>query len=141
MLDRQPRERPIDGVAFDHRQHAVRADRPVEGQDADVRGPRAPTPGLGVARVDEEATQPGLEAGRVAEGGQAPPGRDEGALQGILGEVGVAQDPRGDRVHPVAGQLDQRRECLSIAVSGPFDELLHPRSLDDARHGWRVHLQ
>ena len=81
--------------------------------------------------MDEETAQPGLEAGRVAQGGQAPPGRDQGALQGVLGQVGVAQDPRGDRIHPVTGQDDQVRECLAIAVPGPLDELVHRHSLGE----------
>ena len=65
--------------------------------------PTAPTPGLGVARVDEQAPDPGFEAIRVTQGRELAPDGDEGALQGVLGEIVVAQDPRGERIHPVAG--------------------------------------
>ena len=69
----------------------------VDRQDADVRRPRAPTPGLGVARVDEQAPDPGFEAIRVTQGRELAPDGDERALQGVLGEIVVAQDPRGKR--------------------------------------------
>ena len=65
---------------------SIRSRRPVDRQDTDVRRPRAPTPGLGVARMDEQAPDPGFEAIRVAQGRELAPDGDEGALQGILGE-------------------------------------------------------
>ena len=107
----------------------IRSRRPVDRQDPDVRRPRAPTPGLGVARVDEQAPDPGFEAIRVTQGRELAPDGDEGALQGVLGEIVVAQDPRGERIHPVAGHVDQRRERIAIAVLGLDDEVSHHRSL------------
>ncbi len=59
------------------------------------------------SRHGRAAANPGLKAGRVAEVRELAPGRDEGALQGVLGEIAVAQDPDGDRVQPVAGRMDQ----------------------------------
>ena len=47
--------------------------------------------------------------------------------------MAVAQDPDGDRVHPVAGRLDQGREGLAIAAPGSLDEFFHRHSLDDLR--------
>ena len=47
-----------------------------------------------------------------------------------LGQDVVAQDPGGQRVHPVAGHRDQRRECVAITVLGPLDEVPHRRSLN-----------
>ena len=80
--------------------------------------------------MDEQAPDPGFEAIRVTQGRELAPDGDEGALQGVLGEIAVAQDPGGQRVHPVAGHADQRRECIAIAVLGPLDEVSHRRSLD-----------
>jgi hypothetical protein len=42
-------------------------------------------------------------------------------MQGILGKVAIAKDPRGDRVQPVAGRMDQSRERIAIAVTGSDD--------------------
>ena len=64
----------------------------------------AATPGLGVAGMDEQAPDPGLEAVRVAKRRELAPGGDEGALQGILGEIGCRAGSGRDREHPVAGQ-------------------------------------
>ena len=79
--------------------------------------------------MDEQAPDPGFEAIRVTQGRELAPDGDEGALQGVLGEIVVAQDPRGERVHPVAGHVDQRRERLAIAVLCLDDEIPHRRSL------------
>ncbi len=108
-----PDARPIRGGTRGraHRARRSRAGlrpvRPVDRQDPDVGRPRPATPGLGVAGVDEQPSDPGFEAVRIAERRELAPGRDEGALQGVLREVGVAQDPRADRVQPVAGRADQ----------------------------------
>jgi hypothetical protein len=75
--------------------------------------------------MDEDFASPRLEAVWVAQCRELSPDGDEGALQGVLGEMGVAQDPHGERVHRVAGQLDQRSECFAIASLCPFDEISH----------------
>ena len=131
VLDRHAPEGAIERIALDDRDKAVGTDRPVDRQDPDVGRPRPTTPGLGVAGMDEHPTQPGLEAGRVAECRELTPGGDEGALQGVLREVGVAQDPGRDRVHPVAGRMDQLRECLAIPIPCANDEIVHRVSLCD----------
>ena len=129
VLDRQASERPIECVAVVDREECIRGRRPVDRQDADVCRPRAPTPGLGVARVDEQAPDPGFEAIWVSQRRELAPDGDESALQGVLGEIVVAQDPRGKRVHPVAGHVDQRRERIAITVLCLDDEVSHHRSL------------
>ncbi len=60
------------------------------------------TPRFGVARVDEDPMEPRLEAIEVAQGGKLPPHLDEGHLDGVLGEVRVAQDPMRDEDAAVA---------------------------------------
>ena len=86
LLDGQASERPVERIAVVDREERIRSRRPVDRQDTDVRRPLAPTPGLGVARVDEQAPDPGFEAIRVTQGRELAPDGDEGALQGILGE-------------------------------------------------------
>src|SRR4249919_3850148 len=80
--------------------------------------------------MDEQAPDPGFEAIRVTQCRELAPDGDEGALQGILGEDVVPEDPCGEGVHPVAGHVDQRRECLAIAVLGSDDEIPHRHSLE-----------
>ena len=89
--------------------------------------------------MDEQAPDPGFEAIRVAQGRELAPDGDEGALQGILGQDVVAQDPGGQCVHPVAGHRDQRRERVAIAVLGPLDEVPHRRSLNRRTEVARSH--
>ena len=79
--------------------------------------------------MDEQAPDPGFEAVRVTQRRELAPDGEEGTLQGVLGEDVVAQDPGGQRVHPVAGHVDQRRERIAIAVLGLDDEVSHHRSL------------
>jgi hypothetical protein len=71
------------------------------------------------------------KAVRVAQRRELSPGGDEGALQGVLGKVAVAQDSTGQRVQAVAGRVDQGRECIAIATSRPLDEISHRLSLRD----------
>ena len=126
LLDRQASERPVERIAVVDGDEVIRTRRPVDRQDSDIGRPRPATPGLGVAGVDEHLADPGVEAIRVAEGRELAPDGDEGTLQGVLRQIVVAQDPRGERVHPVAGQLDQRRERIAIAMSVPGRRDLAP---------------
>jgi hypothetical protein len=125
LLDRQASERSIERVAIGNGQDRRRVHRPVDREDTDVGGPLPATPGLGVAGMDEQAADPGVEPIRVAQPRKLTPGGGEGVLQGVLGEMGIAQDPRRDRVQPVAGLRDQVPECLAIAAHRPLDDLSH----------------
>ena len=58
---------------------------------------------------------PGLEAVRLPQVRDPAPGEDEGVLQRVLGETGVAQDPMSDRVERVADLVHQDGERLTIA--------------------------
>ena len=58
---------------------------------------------------------PRLEAVRFPQVRDPAPGEDEGVLQRVLGETGVAQDPMGDRVERVADLVHQDGERLTIA--------------------------
>lgn len=45
------------------------------------------------------------------------------------------------RVHPVARQLDQRRERLAVPTLRPDDEISHERSLMDSPYRWLRELR
>ena len=72
---------------------------------------------------------PGLEAIDLPQMRQLAPGRDEGDLQGVLGEVRVAQDPMGHREQRVAHLMHQAREGVAIALSGLLDQVSLHRPL------------
>ena len=66
---------------------------------------------------------PGLEAVDVPELRESSPGENEGVLQCVLGETGIAQDPEGNRVERVAYLVHQDGERLAVAPTGLVDEV------------------
>ena len=66
--------------------------------------------------------QPWLEARRISQTRELAPGRDEGRLNRVLGEAGVAKDPKRDRHAPVPGLLRQGTEGLSVPMSRSDDD-------------------
>jgi hypothetical protein len=78
---------------------------------------------FGVAGIDEDAMEPRLEAIKVAQGRELPPHLDEGDLDGVLGEFGVAQDAIGDEDAAVADLANQGGERFFVAA---------PRLIHDA---------
>ena len=93
LLDGEPPEGALEQVAVVHGQVVVGAVRALDGKDPRALVPPLATPGLGVARVGEDAVEPRFEAGWVAQGSKLGPGRDQGGLDGVLGQVDVAEDP------------------------------------------------
>src|SRR4029450_4849780 len=73
--------------------------------------------------MDEDPVNPGLEAIHVPELREPSPGQNEGVLQCVLGEAGIAQAPEGDGVERVADLVHQDGECLSVAPTGLLDEV------------------
>jgi len=72
----------------------------------------------------------GGEAVRITQRPKLPPGRDESGLDGVLGQIGVAQDPIRDRHAPIAGRAGEGVEGLSVAPLGTIHERsLHPSLL------------
>ncbi len=127
LLDGEPPEGSLEQVAVVHGQVFVRAGRARDGKDPRALGPSLATPGLGVARVGEDAVEPRLEAGRVAKRAELVPGGDQRALHGILGQVEVAEDPHRDRQARVADQARQGVERFRVAPLRLLDEFdLHP---------------
>ena len=69
LLRCQPAEGAFELVPGDDGARHVRFERGVGGNDPDAGDPASLGPGLGVARVDDEAVEPGVEALGVAKGG------------------------------------------------------------------------
>jgi len=133
LLQREPSEGVFQLVALGEPDAAVGGRGCVERQDADVDRPAPDPSGLGVARVDEDPVSPGLKPLGLPELGQLAPGGDEGVLQRVLGGTRVAQDAQGDREEPVTDLVHQVSESVSIAVTGPLDEVsIHPRTSEPA---------
>ncbi len=70
---------------------------------------------LAVARADEEAPEPALEAVGLAKCGDVPPGGDERLLRGVPGPLAVVEDQQGDGVEPVDRLTRQLAERIVIA--------------------------
>ena len=66
---------------------------------------------------------PRLEAVGFPQMREPAPGEDEGVLQSVLGETGVAQDPLGHRVERVADLVHQDGKRLTVAPTGLLDEV------------------
>jgi hypothetical protein len=93
----------------------------------------APASVLVRGRANEDPIQPGVEALHVPQFRQLAPAADEGLLNGVLGEMGVAQHEPGDRVEAVDLARGEQREGLPIPAPRSLDELLsHLRRLGRA---------
>jgi hypothetical protein len=88
---------------------------------------------LAIARVDEQAPQPRLEAVGIAQAAQIAPGGEQRLLGRILGPFAVPEDESRDGVEPVDPEASQLRERLSI----PHHRSLHevPLHRDSALGG------
>ena len=84
-----------------------------DGLDDDLEPP--PPADLVLGRVHEDPVHPGIEPIHLAELRELPPASDERLLDGVLGEVGVAQDQPGDRVEVVDLARGELPECLAVA--------------------------
>jgi len=71
--------------------------------------------------------EPRLEAGRVTQGADLGPGCDQVSLDGVLGQVDVAEDPHRDRQASVAHHARQGVERFRVAPLRLLDQsVLHP---------------
>ena len=71
--------------------------------------------------------EPGLEEIGIAKRSQLAPGHDQGRLHGVLGQVGVAQDPTRDRHASIADLAGEGVEGLLVAPLRSVHEIsMHP---------------
>src|SRR6478672_1848055 len=123
LLEGEPPEGPLELVAVVDGQDARRLGRSVDREKPKFGRPTRLTPGLGVALVDQDPVEPRLEAIRVAQRSQLPPGHDEGRLDGVLGEMGVTKDPVRDGHASVADRAGEGVEGLLVALLRTVHEI------------------
>ena len=133
LVGGEPTEPAVELVAIGQGQEIVRCGRVVEREHVEVRDPPALPPGFGDADVREESVDPGVEAVRIAEVRQVPPGDHQRVLQGILGPIDIPEDPIRDRVEAIAPRPDQVDECRLISSLGRLDEVAIHRLLPCGR--------
>ena len=93
-------------------------------------------------RAHQQTSQPGVEAGDVAERSEIAPAPNERLLDGVLGAIGVTKDEARNRVQPVDDRSCEDVEGLALAVPGPSHESgligAHASPLrSELSHGWR----
>ena len=66
--------------------------------------------------------EPGVEALRIAETGEMPPGSDVALLDRVACELRVPEDEPGRRVQPHDGRVDELGEGVMIAPLRSLDE-------------------
>ena len=116
-----PRARPVGtvrGAIADRRLHPDGPDGPIVSPPAPILVGRGP---------HQDPVQPAVEPLDVAQLGQLTPAADERLLDGVLGELRVAQDESGDRMEAVDLAGSELPEGLPIP---------EPRSLDEPCRIW-----
>ena len=124
LLRRKASEATVQLVPVVDPQKLIGGGRSVRLEQDDIGREVPATSRLGVAGVDENPVEPCLESIEIAQSGEVPPDLDEGYLDRVLGEVGVAQDPMGDEDAAVADLTNQGAEGLLVALP----RLVHDRS-------------
>ena len=66
--------------------------------------------------------EPGVEAFRIAQTGEMPPGSDVALLDRVARELRVPEDEPGRRVQPHDGRVDELGEGVMIAPLRSLDE-------------------
>jgi hypothetical protein len=130
LFGRQPAEPTLEQVPVGDGKELIRAGRSVHWQNTKIRGPATLARRLRDADVDEKALEPRIESVRIAEATHVTPGDHQRVLQGILGPIGVAEDPLGGRKETVLASADQVDIRVPIPVPCRLDEI--------AVHGLRL---
>ena len=68
--------------------------------------------------ADQDPRRPGLEPVDLAQARQFPPGDDERPLDGVVGEIDVAEDPSRDPEQAVPMRPDQDGEGVLVTALG-----------------------
>ena len=131
LIDIEASEAALELIAIGQVEvHAgrVRRFRHRERIDLDFETPPpASFASFAIARIDEQAVKPRLEAIGIPQAVEAPPGRDKRVLRSVLGSRVVAEDQPGDDVEPADRDARQLTERVVIARHRPLNEIpLHP---------------
>ena len=114
------RERPqssIDGVAGDELAARVGGRPVVVRQQADVGFVASASPRFVAAGVDEQATQPGIQAVGVTQRSEVPPRAHQRLLHRVLRATAIAHDQAGGRKQLVEPRCRERRERVAVSAS------------------------
>jgi hypothetical protein len=95
VIEGQPPEREVELIAIDDRPIGVCRRLAVDRKGSKVPRVSPLSTDLGVARTDEKAVRPRLEANWVTQLRQEAPRVEKALLRRVLGEVEVAQDAAG----------------------------------------------
>ena len=110
-------EPAVELIAIVDGQEPVGGGRCVRLEQDDI-GREAPAPsGLRVTGVDEDPMEPRLEPIELAQRRELPPYLDQGDLDRVLGEVGVAQDPMRDEMQRSPTSRTRAAKASSSPVS------------------------
>ena len=66
--------------------------------------------------------EPDLETLRVSQPWEIAPREEECLLNGVLGPLDIAKDPKRDGVATVAVEIDELPEGDIVAIACPFDQ-------------------
>jgi hypothetical protein len=116
MLGRQTRERSVQLVSLLNRQRGVWGRSLRRTQELEPRCPAPRPPELVLARIDEQAVHPCLDAIRVAQLRKLAPGIKQGLLGCILCQRGIAQHSVRNGVQTIGHGARKLRERLVIAT-------------------------
>ena len=119
----QAPERQVEEFAVGHDRCDVGHRRSIDRQKLHLDRPSPPTSQDVDARTDDETSEPALEAIRIAERGQVPPGAKEAFLDRVSRELVVPKDQSGSRIQPRDERAGKHREGLMIASLRSNDEL------------------
>jgi hypothetical protein len=81
--------------------------------------------------VNEDSEGPPFEVVGVTQVRELPPDRQQGVLQGVLGQTGIPDDPPGDAQQGVTDLVHQIRERFPVTGAGS----LHHISIQGALRG------
>lgn len=116
-------KRQIQKLAIGDERSDVGCRRFVDRGQLDLDGSTAAMTQRIDAGANDEATEPSLEAIRIAERRQVSPGADESILDRVSRELMVPEDQAGRRVQPRDKRAGKLGEGVMIASPRPLDEL------------------
>ena len=123
LIGRQVTEAALELIPLGDGALAIRRGHGL-ASDTDLGEVPRPVPLRGsVAGVDEQAMQPAIEPIRIAQGPEIAPRQEQRILDGVRGQILVAQDQSSGGVEPARSARRQRRERVDVAVLRSDDEI------------------
>ena len=125
----ETRERAVELIAVGNPSGVVVGRGLDNGLDIDLDYPSIAAPDEIDAGPDHEAVQPVVERRGVTQPRQAAPSPDERLLDGILGQLRVAEDEASGGVQARAGRANEIGEGVPVALPRSVHEsdLVHDR--------------